>query len=144
MFPPGAVLSVVNSATVKNVRVIQSFRKNRHVVDQGKVGDVVVASVIKTDAALQILRGKQKVAKIAPGQKFSRGDLVRGLIIRSKKEVHRSTGTSARKVDTGIYYRFPNENSIMLLGPNSGGKELYKPEQVIVAIKTHGFKKPFV
>lgn len=73
-----SVLQVADNSGAKRIRVIQVYGGSRRRF--GRVGDLVIASVIASDA-----QGTVK-----------RGELVRAVIVRTRKEKRRKTGEYIR------------------------------------------------
>jgi ribosomal protein L14 len=74
-----------------------------------------------------------------PGE-WKKGDLVRGLIVRTRKAEDRAKGL---RVLTGIKVGFPQENSIVILGGKGQGVggEVGPLTAISVIVKTKGFAK---
>ncbi len=110
-----SVLTVADNSGAKQLRVIQvyggSFRKF------GYVGDVVMASVIKADT-----QGKIK-----------KGEKVRAVIVRTRKEKRRSNGE---------YVRFDDNAAVLIESRKSPvplGTRVFGP--VAREVKDNGFSK---
>jgi large subunit ribosomal protein L14 len=90
MISEQTVLSVADNTGARAVRCFKVLGGSRHTY--ASVGDVVVGSVIK----------------VIPGSDVRRGEVVRGVIVRTKAPVRREDGS---------YVRFDN-NAIVLLQPD--------------------------
>ena len=90
MISEQTVLSVADNTGARAVRCFKVLGGSRHTY--ASVGDVVVGSVIK----------------VIPGSDVRRGEVVRGVIVRTKAPVRR---------DDGSYVRF-DSNAIVLLQPD--------------------------
>lgn len=132
MLPPGAVCKVINHATVKQVKVIQAFRYGAAPCKSARQGDVIVGVVKKVSGVKSsTLRSKKHlnhivVSRVGGGGEFKKGDLIRAVVVRTKKEQERAIGLappseslSPRKSRrTGNFISFPGENSVVVLGHN--------------------------
>lgn len=110
-----SVLTAADNSGAKQMRVIQvyggSFRKF------GYVGDVVIASVIKADTQGSI----------------KKGDKVRAVIVRTKKEKRRNSGE---------YIRFDDNAAVLIESRKSPvplGTRVFGP--VAREVKDNGFSK---
>ena len=90
MISEQTVLSVADNTGARAVRCFKVLGGSRH--SYAGVGDVVVGSVIK----------------VIPGSDVRRGEVVRGVIVRTKAPVRREDGS---------YVRF-DSNAIVLLQPD--------------------------
>ncbi len=90
MIAEQTVLDVADNTGARAVRCFKVLVGSRH--KYGSVGDVVVGSVIRA----------------IPGSDVQRGEVVRGVIVRTKAPVQR---------DDGSYVRF-DRNAIVLLQPD--------------------------
>jgi len=109
------VLTVADNSGAKRLRVIQVYGGSRRFF--GYVGDVVVASVIAADAQGNI----------------KKGDKVRAVIVRTKKEKRRNTGE---------YIRFDDNAAVLIesrTSPNPIGTRVFGP--VAREVKDCGFSK---
>lgn len=108
-------LNVADNSGAKTLRVIQVYGGSKRRF--GYVGDVVMASVIKADA-----QGKIK-----------KGEKVRGVIVRTKKEKRRAAGE---------YIRFDDNAAVLIesrKSPNPIGTRVFGP--VAREVKDNGFAK---
>lgn len=110
-----SVLQVADNSGAKRVRVIQVYGGSRRFT--GSVGDVIIASVIQADTQGTI----------------KRGDKVRAVVVRTKKEVRRPTGE---------YIRF-DDNAVVIVesrsNPNPVGTRVFGP--IAREVKNQGFNK---
>jgi large subunit ribosomal protein L14 len=90
MIPEQAVLDVADNTGARAVRCFKVLGGSHHTY--GAVGDVVVGSVIK----------------VIPGSDIQKGEVVRGVIVRTKSAIRREDGS---------YVRF-DRNAIVLLQPD--------------------------
>lgn len=98
-----SVLQVADNSGAKRLRVIQVYGGSKRRF--GRVGDVVVASVIAADSQGTI----------------KRGELVRAVIVRTKKEQRR---------DTGEYVRFDDNAAVIIesrKNPTPVGTRVFGP-----------------
>ena len=109
------VLTVADNSGAKNLRVIQvhggSYRRF------GYVGDVVSASVIQAD----------------PKGSLKKGEKVKAVIVRTKKEKRRSSGE---------YIRFDDNAAVVVesrRSPNPIGTRVFGP--IAREVKENGFSK---
>jgi len=73
-----SVLNVADNSGAKKIRVIQVYGGSKRRF--GSVGDIVVASVIQADASGTV----------------KKGEMVKAVIVRTKKEVRRTSGEYVR------------------------------------------------
>lgn len=109
------VLTVADNSGAKKLRVIQVYGGSRRFF--GHVGDLVMASVIQADTQGSI----------------KKGDKVRALIVRTKKEKRRNTGE---------YIRFDDNAAVLIesrTSPNPIGTRIFGP--VAREVKDCGFSK---
>ena len=110
-----SVLQVADNSGAKRVRVIQVYGGSRRFT--GSVGDVIIASVFQADTQGTI----------------KRGDKVRAVVVRTKKEVRRPTGE---------YIRF-DDNAVVIVesrsNPNPVGTRVFGP--IAREVKNQGFNK---
>ncbi len=110
-----SVLAVADNSGAKRLRVIQVYGGGARRF--GSVGDMVIASVIDADANAAIKRGEK----------------VRAVIVRTKKEKRRNTGE---------YIRF-DENAAVVVesrkSPNPMGTRVFGP--IAREVKERGFNK---
>jgi large subunit ribosomal protein L14 len=90
MIPEQAVLDVADNTGARAVRCFKILGGSHHVY--GSVGDVVVGSVIK----------------VIPGSDIEKGEVVRGVIVRTKSPIRRKDGS---------FVRF-DRNALVLLQPD--------------------------
>lgn len=110
-----SVLQVADNSGAKRVRVIQVYGGSRRFT--GSVGDVIIASVIQADTQGTI----------------KRGDKVRAVVVRTKKEVRRPTGE---------YIRFDDNAAVIVesrSNPNPVGTRVFGP--IAREVKNQGFNK---
>lgn len=110
-----SVLQVADNSGARKIRVIQiyggSFRK------KGGVGDLVIASVIAAD----------------PQGTVKKGEKVRAVVVRTRKETRRSTGE---------YVRFDDNAAVVVesrKSPNPVGTRVFGP--IAREVKENGFNK---
>ncbi|MCA9373199.1 50S ribosomal protein L14 [Candidatus Woesebacteria bacterium] len=110
-----SVLLVADNSGAKKVRTIQVYGGSRR--NTGSVGDVIIASVIQADTQGNI----------------KRGDKVRAVVVRTKKEVRRPNGE---------YIRF-DDNAVVIVeartNPNPVGTRVFGP--IAREVKNRGFNK---
>ncbi len=90
MIPEQTVLDVADNTGARAVRCFKILGGGRHTY--GVVGDVVVGSVIK----------------VIPGSDIEKGEVVKGVVVRTKSPIRREDGS---------YVRF-DRNAIVLLQPD--------------------------
>jgi len=90
MISEQTVLDVADNTGARAVRCFKILGGSRHTY--GKVGDVIVGSVIK----------------VIPGSDVRKGEVVKGVIVRTKAPVRRPDGS---------YVRF-DRNAVVLLAPD--------------------------
>lgn len=110
-----SVLLVADNSGAKKVRTIQVYGGSKR--NTGSVGDIVIASVIQADTQGAI----------------KRGDKVRAVVIRTRKEVRRPNGE---------YIRF-DDNAVVIVesrtSPNPVGTRVFGP--IAREVKNRGFNK---
>lgn len=110
-----SVLLVADNSGAKKVRTIQVYGGSRR--NTGSVGDVIIASVIQADSQGNI----------------KRGDKVRAVVVRTRKEVRRPNGE---------YIRF-DDNAVVIVeartNPNPVGTRVFGP--IAREVKNRGFNK---
>jgi len=109
------VLTVADNSGAKKLRTIQVYGGSRR--SFGYVGDVVVASVIRADTQGNI----------------KKGDKVRAVIVRTKKEKRRNTGE---------YIRFDDNAAVLVesrTSPTPLGTRVFGP--IAREVKDNGFSK---
>ncbi len=111
-------LKVADNSGAKEVMVISilSRLKGNHYQKFGTVGEIVVGSV----------------KKASPNGKIVQGDVVYGVIVRTKKEVRRKDGS---------YIRF-DDNALVIIGKNTKvpvGTRIFGP--IAREIKEKGYDK---
>ena len=111
MIQTESVLDVADNSGAKRVKCIKVLGGSKR--KYAGVGDVVVVSI--KDAA--------------PNSKVKKGDLVRAVVVRTKKEIRRKDGT---------YIRFDNNSAVLLNNDNEpigtrilGPVVLFPPRQAI-------------
>ena len=110
-----SVLHVADNSGARRLRVIQVHGGSRRRF--GHVGDVVTASVIASD----------------PKGTVSKGELVKAVIVRTRKERRRSTGE---------YVRFDDNAAVVIesrKSPNPVGTRVFGP--IAREVKNNGFNK---
>lgn len=110
-----SVLEVADNSGAKRLRVIQVYGGSKRRF--GGVGDVVVASVIASD----------------PKGTIKKGEKVRAVVVRTKKEKRRSSGE---------YIRFDNNAAVVVesrKSPNPVGTRVFGP--IAREVKDQGFNK---
>lgn len=109
------VLAVADNSGAKKIRVIQVYGGSRRRF--GYVGDMIMASVIASD----------------PKGTLKKGEKVRAVIVRARKEKRRPTGE---------YIRF-DENAAVIVesrtSPNPVGTRIFGP--IAREVKDQGFSK---
>ncbi len=98
-----SVLTVADNSGAKKLRVIQVHGGSKKKF--GTVGDIVAASVIQADAAGNV----------------KKGEMVKAVIVRTKKEVRRKTGE---------YIRFDDNAAVIIesrKNPNPVGTRVFGP-----------------
>eukprot|EP00924_Labyrinthula_sp_SR-Ha-C_P009036 snap_masked-scaffold_2-processed-gene-10.28-mRNA-1 protein AED:0.99 eAED:1.00 QI:0/0/0/0.5/1/1/2/0/162 len=138
MLIPGSVVKVLNNTAVKSIRVIATFREGVHSsqVPAGQ-GDCVLGSVVQTGVIKDsFLRSKKHLG--SSQVRYKKGDLVRGLVVRTKKEYDRSRGTG-KNSKTGIMVSFPLENSVVLL--SSQGQDAFAKTSLSGLMRSKGFSR---
>lgn len=110
-----SVLTIADNSGAKKVRVIQVYGGSKRRF--GYVGDMVIASVIASD----------------PKGTVKKGEKVRAVIVRTRKEKRRSSGE---------YVRF-DENAAVVVesrrSPNPVGTRIFGP--IAREVKDRGFNK---
>ncbi|PIR59035.1 MAG: 50S ribosomal protein L14 [Candidatus Pacebacteria bacterium CG10_big_fil_rev_8_21_14_0_10_56_10] len=110
-----SVLQVADNSGARRLRVIQVHGGSRRRF--GRVGDVVTASVIASE----------------PQGTVKKGELVKAVVVRAKKEKRRSNGE---------YIRF-DDNAVVIVesrnSPNPVGSRVFGP--VAREVKNNGFNK---
>jgi len=109
------VLHVADNSGAKKLRVIQVYGGSKRRF--GYVGDVVIASVIDSDASGTLKKGEK----------------VRAVIVRTKKEQRR---------DSGAYIRFDDNAAVViesLKNPNPIGTRVFGP--IAREVKNRGYNK---
>ena len=141
MLPPGAYARVIQHTTVKEIKIIQCFRKGITSCKYARQGDIVVASVKKVGNMKESMLRSQRHLGSSMIQ-YKRGDLVRALVVRTKKEQQRSHGFIANR-STGIFLSFPGENQVILLGPNGQDATMKQVEtpSYNTMLKNRGFSQ---
>jgi large subunit ribosomal protein L14 len=110
-----SVLDVADNSGAKKIRVIQVYGGSSRRF--GYVGDVVVASVISSD----------------PKGAVKKGEKVRAVVVRTKKEKRRVSGE---------YIRFDNNAAVIVesrKSPNPVGTRVFGP--IAREVKDKGFNK---
>lgn len=110
-----SVLTIADNSGAKRIRVIQVYGGSKRRF--GGVGDIVMASVIAAD----------------PNATVKRGEKVRAVIVRTKKETRRSTGE---------YVRFDDNAAVIIearSNPNPVGTRVFGP--VAREVKNRGYNK---
>lgn len=110
-----SVLDVADNSGAKKIRVIQVYGGSMRRF--GYVGDVVVASVISSD----------------PKGTIKKGEKVRAVVVRTKKEQRRPSGE---------YIRFDNNAAVIVesrKSPNPVGTRVFGP--IAREVKDRGFNK---
>jgi large subunit ribosomal protein L14 len=110
-----SVLAVADNSGAKRIRVIQVYGGSKRRF--GGVGDVVVASVVAAD----------------PKGSVKKGELIRAVIVRTKKEKRRPNGE---------YVRFDDNAAVIVEGrhkPNPIGTRVFGP--IAREVKNQGFNK---
>jgi large subunit ribosomal protein L14 len=109
------VLAVCDNSGPKRLRVIQVHGGSKRRF--GYIGDVVAASVLATD----------------PQSSIKKGEMVKAVIVRTRKEYRRANGT---------YVRFDDNAAVIIesrKSPNPVGTRVFGP--VAREIKSRGFAK---
>ena len=110
-----SVLQVADNSGAKQVRTIQVYGGSKR--NTGSVGDLIIASVIQADTQGSI----------------KRGDKVRAVVVRTRKEVRRPNGE---------YIRF-DDNAVVIVesrtSPNPVGTRVFGP--IAREVKNRGFNK---
>ena len=126
MIQPGSVLEVVDNSNVSSVRCLRVYGRRPRKRGFGAQGDVFVGSVV----------GLRKSKGFSFGvRRFKRGDLVRCLILFTKKVFVDSSGFCKSS---------PSGNSCILLGSNFVdplGSRVQRPLSIVLREK--GFVKVF-
>lgn len=110
-----SVLKVADNSGAKKIRVIQVYGGSKKRF--GYVGDIVMASVIQADAAGTV----------------KKGEMVRAVIVRTKKETRRPSGE---------YVRFDDNAAVIIesrKSPNPIGTRVFGP--VAREVKNNNFSK---
>jgi large subunit ribosomal protein L14 len=110
-----SVLQVADNSGAKQLRVIQVYGGSRRRF--GYVGDIVVASVIASD----------------PKGSVKAGEVVRAVLVRTRKERRRATGE---------YIRFDDNAAVVIeskANPVPIGTRVFGP--IAREVKEHGFSK---
>lgn len=110
-----SVLNVADNSGAKKVRVIQVYGGS--VRRFGRVGDMVVASVIDSD----------------PKGSVKKGELVRAVVVRTRKEYRRNSGE---------YIRFDDNAAVVIesrKNPNPVGTRVFGP--IAREVKEKGYNK---
>lgn len=110
-----SVLDVADNSGAKKIRVIQVYGGSTRRF--GYVGDVVIASVISSD----------------PKGTVKKGEKVRAVVVRTKKEKRRPSGE---------YIRFDNNAAVIVesrKSPNPLGTRVFGP--IAREVKDRGFNK---
>jgi len=110
-----SVLDVADNSGAKKIRVIQVYGGSQRRF--GYVGDVVIASVIASD----------------PKGTVKKGEKVRAVVVRTRKEQRR---------DSGEYIRFDNNAAVIVesrKSPNPVGTRVFGP--IAREVKERGFNK---
>lgn len=110
-----SVLQVADNSGAKKIRVIQVYGGSKRRF--GHVGDVVVASVIASDSQGSVKKGEK----------------IRAVIVRTKKETRRSSGE---------YIRFDDNAAVIVEArnkPDSVGTRVFGP--IAREVKDRGFNK---
>ena len=110
-----SVLHVADNSGAKRIRVIQVHGGSRRRF--GYVGDIVAASVIMADATGSI----------------KKGELVKAVIVRTRKEVRRNSGEYVRFDDNAAVIIESRANSIPI------GTRVFGP--IAREVKNRGFNK---
>jgi large subunit ribosomal protein L14 len=84
MIQPETHLSVADNTGAKIAKCIKTFKTSRY--NQADIGSIIAVSIQKADAHKKVKKGQVKL----------------GLIIRTKKGIHRKDGTSLRFGDNSI------------------------------------------
>lgn len=110
-----SVLDVADNSGAKKIRVIQVYGGSSRRF--GYVGDVIIASVIASD----------------PKGTVKKGEKVRAVVVRTKKEKRRASGE---------YIRFDNNAAVIVesrKSPNPVGTRVFGP--IAREVKDKGFNK---
>lgn len=110
-----SVLTVADNSGAKKLRVIQVYGGSARRF--GRLGDMVVASVIQSD----------------PKGSVKKGEVVRAVVVRTRKERRRTTGE---------YVRFDDNAAVVIesrSNPNPVGTRVFGP--VAREVKDQGFNK---
>lgn len=110
-----SVLRVADNSGAKRIRVIQVYGGSKRRF--GHVGDIVVASVIVSDAVGSV----------------KKGEIVKAVIVRTKKEIRRNSGE---------YVRFDDNAAVIIesrKNVNPIGTRVFGP--VAREVKNRGFNK---
>lgn len=117
MFQQGSYLKVIDNSQAKEVTCVKVLKNGFR--PQGQVGDLLLVSV-------QSLRRSKGVSSTKKGpsakrglKELKKGDLVKALPVRSRRNMDRSRGLGRKaKTQTGIQISFPKENAALLLNAN--------------------------
>mmetsp|Transcript_12288 Transcript_12288/g.15253 ORF Transcript_12288/g.15253 Transcript_12288/m.15253 type:complete len:157 (+) Transcript_12288:166-636(+) len=147
MIQPGTLVKVLDNTLVKEIKCIKVLIKGKHPV--ATQGDIIIGSIKKIGVTRQSdlrsqkhLMGSKGSGKLK-GPQWKRGDLVKAVVCRTKKQVDRSRGCGrGSNSSTGIKVAFPSENSCILLGSNGQDPLASRAKGPISsAIRSKGFTK---
>jgi len=101
MIYKGSILPIVDNTGIRTVKCIGIYKSKNFI--GASLGDVILVS-------LQKIEGKLK---------FSKGDLLKALVIRNKRNIKRESGTIVKLNSVGLI--------ILKKGDLPGGKRIYGP-----------------
>lgn len=110
-----SVLRVADNSGARALRIIQVHGGSKRRF--GSIGDIVTASVIEAE----------------PGSNIKRGEIVKAVVVRARKEIRRSSGE---------YVRFDDNAAVVIesiKNPNPIGTRVFGP--IAREIKNRGFNK---
>lgn len=110
-----SVLRVADNSGARALRIIQVHGGSKRRF--GSIGDIVTASVIEAE----------------PGSNIKRGEIVKAVVVRARKEIRRSSGE---------YIRFDDNAAVVIesiKNPNPIGTRVFGP--IAREIKNRGFNK---
>lgn len=143
MIQSGTYLRVIDNTYVKDISCIQvkKYGSSKHPV--GKQGDVFVGSVKSLrKVKASITRSQKHLINKGKKKRWQRGDLLRALIVRTRKNMDRSKGLGRNsKNQTGIRLSFPEGNAAILLGTQKDPLGSRIKGAISPAVRSGGYNK---
>lgn len=135
MIQPGTNIKISDNTNVREIRCIGVVGKRGR--NPGTLGAVIVGSVKKLSSNKDSRKNSGAQRSRKDNLVYKTGDLVKALIVRTKKDKDRSLRTQ-----TGFLVSFPHENVGILLGNNGldpVGSRIKGPLSTV--IKSKGYNK---